>query len=105
MGSTGLLGCTIGTSLADAIPPAALGNAIKTLLLGGPEVGADALLRFYMLHVLFVPLAAVIFFAVHYFKVVRAGISLPAVEEEVGHDSAKRVPVAAALHHPRCPVG
>jgi ubiquinol-cytochrome c reductase cytochrome b subunit len=83
---------TIGTSLADAIPPVALGSALKVLLLGGPEVGADALLRFYMLHVLFVPLGATIFFAVHYFKVVRTGISLPASEEAVGHDTARRVP-------------
>lgn len=83
---------TIGTSLADAIPPAALGGALKQWLLGGPEVGADALLRFYMLHVLAVPLGAVIFFAVHYFKVVRMGISLPVAEEAVGHDTAKRVP-------------
>lgn len=83
---------TIGTSLADKIPPPALGNALKTLLLGGPEVGADTLLRFYLLHVLFLPAIALAFFAVHYFRVVRAGISLPSAEEEVGQDTARRVP-------------
>jgi quinol-cytochrome oxidoreductase complex cytochrome b subunit len=84
---------TIGTSLADKIPPAALGAWLKSVFLGGPEVGADALLRFYLLHVLLVPLVAGVFFAVHYFKVVRAGISLPSAEEEVGRDTARRVPV------------
>lgn len=84
---------TVGTSLADKIPPAALGAWLKTIFLGGPEVSGDTLLRFYMLHVLLVPLATAIFFAVHYFKVVRAGISLPSREEEVGRDTAKRVPV------------
>jgi ubiquinol-cytochrome c reductase cytochrome b subunit len=83
---------TIGTSLADKIPPAALGNGLKLLLLGGPVVGASALLRFYMLHVVVVPVGVVILFAVHYFKVVRAGISLPPGEETVGKDTARRVP-------------
>ncbi len=84
---------TIGTSLADKIPPAALGAWLKSIFLGGPEVSGDTLLRFYLLHVLLVPLIAAVFFAVHYFKVVRAGISLPSAEEEVGRDTAKRVPV------------
>ena len=84
---------TIGTSLADKIPPAAVGGWLKSIVLGGAEVTADTLLRFYLLHVLLVPLGAAIFFAVHYFKVVRAGISLPSAEEEVGRDTARRVPV------------
>jgi ubiquinol-cytochrome c reductase cytochrome b subunit len=83
---------TIGTSLVDKIPPAAFGGWLKSVFLGGSEVGADALLRFYMLHVVLVPLIAAVFFAVHYFKVVRVGISLPSAEEEVGRDTAKRVP-------------
>jgi ubiquinol-cytochrome c reductase cytochrome b subunit len=83
---------TIGTSLSDRIPPAALGSGLKLLLLGGSNVGASALLRFYMLHVVVVPMGVVILFAVHYFKVVRTGLSLPANEERVGQDTARRVP-------------
>jgi quinol-cytochrome oxidoreductase complex cytochrome b subunit len=83
---------TIGTSMADKAPPPAVGNAVKLLLLGAPDIGAAGLLRFYLLHVLFVPLAIIIFFFVHYYKVVRVGISLPSSEEEVGQDTAKRVP-------------
>lgn len=85
---------TIGASLADSIPPVAFGHAVKTLLLGGAEVGADALLRFYLLHVLLTPVLALVFFAVHYFKVVRAGLSLPPSMEPVGSDTARRIPPA-----------
>lgn len=85
---------TIGAELVDSIPPAALGREVKTLLLGGPEVGADALLRFYFLHVVLTPALALAFFAVHYFKVVRAGLSLPASEEPLGGDTARRIPPA-----------
>jgi quinol-cytochrome oxidoreductase complex cytochrome b subunit len=83
---------TIGTSMADKAPPPALGNAAKLLLLGAPSIGANGLLRFYLLHVLFVPLVIIFVFFIHYYKVVRVGISLPASEEEVGQDTAKRVP-------------
>ena len=84
---------TIGASMADKAPPAALGNILKLLLLGAPSVGADTLLRFYLLHVLFLPLVVIFVFFVHYFKVVNVGISLPASEEAVGQDTARRVPV------------
>ncbi|MEA3337452.1 MAG: cytochrome bc complex cytochrome b subunit [Chloroflexota bacterium] len=83
---------TIGTSMADKAPPPALGNATKLLLLGAPDIGPSGLLRFYLLHVLLVPLVIIFFFFVHYYKVVRVGISLPSSEEEVGQDTAKRVP-------------
>ena len=85
---------TIGASIIDQIPPPAVGNLARQTLLGGLEIGAAGLLRFYLLHVLFVPLALAFIFFVHYYKVVRVGISLPASEEEIGQDTAKRVPAA-----------
>ncbi|MFZ2489080.1 MAG: cytochrome bc complex cytochrome b subunit [Anaerolineae bacterium] len=81
---------TIGTSMADKAP--LVGTQAKLLLLGAPSIGAGGLLRFYLLHVLFVPLVVIFVFFIHYYKVVRVGISLPASEEEVGQDTAKRVP-------------
>lgn len=84
---------TIGSSMADKIPPASLGNTIKLLLLGAPSVGPATLLRFYLLHVLFLPLVVLFVFFIHYYKVVRVGISLPASEEEIGQDTARRIPV------------
>ena len=74
------------------MPPPAVGNAINLILRGAPDIGAAGLLRFYLLHVLFVPALLLIFFFVHYYKVVHFGISLPAREEEVGQDTGKRVP-------------
>ncbi len=85
---------TIGSSMADKIPPAALGHTIKLLLLGAPGVGPATLLRFYLLHVLFLPLLVIFVFFIHYYKVVHFGISLPASEEEIGQDTARRVPAS-----------
>jgi quinol-cytochrome oxidoreductase complex cytochrome b subunit len=90
---------TIGSSMADKIPPAALGNTVKLLLLGAPSVGPATLLRFYLLHVLFLPLLVVFVFFIHYYKVVHFGISLPSSEEEVGQDTARRVPAARRRHY------
>ena len=81
---------TIGTSMADAVP--GIGGAVNLLLRGAPDIGAGGLLRFYLFHVVLFPLIGVIFVAVHYYKVVRWGISLPPELEAVGDDSARKVP-------------
>jgi ubiquinol-cytochrome c reductase cytochrome b subunit len=81
---------TIGTSMADAAP--VLGPTVNLLLRGAPDIGAGGLLRFYLLHVVLLPLVGIIFVAVHYYKVVRWGLSLPPELEAVGDDSARKVP-------------
>ena len=83
---------TIGTSMAEAVPPKIVGETVNLLARGAPDIGANGLLRFYLLHVLFLPLILFLFFFVHYYKVVHFGISLPASEEEVGEDTANKVP-------------
>ncbi len=83
---------TIGTSMAEAVPPPIVGETVNLLARGAPDIGANGLLRFYLLHVLFLPLILILFFFVHYYKVVHFGISLPANEEEVGQDTANRIP-------------
>ena len=83
---------TIGTSMAEAVPPAIVGETVNLLARGAPDIGANGLMRFYLLHVLFLPLILFLFFFVHYYKVVHFGISLPAQEEEVGQDTANKVP-------------
>ncbi len=83
---------TIGTSMAEAVPPKVVGETVNLLARGAPDIGANGLLRFYLLHVLFLPLILFLFFFVHYYKVVHFGISLPANEEEVGQDTANKVP-------------
>jgi quinol-cytochrome oxidoreductase complex cytochrome b subunit len=83
---------TIGTSMAEAAPPAVVGTNINLLLRGAPDIGAGGLLRFYLLHVFALPLLTIVFLFVHYYKVTLHAISLPPSLEEVGEDTAKRVP-------------
>jgi quinol-cytochrome oxidoreductase complex cytochrome b subunit len=72
---------TIGTSMAEATPY--IGRELNLLLRGAPEIGANGLLRFYLLHVILLPLLGLLFFSVHYYRVSRVhGISLPARIEE-----------------------
>jgi hypothetical protein len=53
------------------------------ILRGSQDIGAGGLLRFYLLHVFLLPLLAIIFISVHYYKVAREhSISLPAAIEE-----------------------
>lgn len=84
---------TIGASMVEAAPPEIVGQTLNLLLRGGPDIGANGLLRFYLLHVLAVPAILFIFTGVHYYKVVVHGHSLPPGEENVGEDTAKRVPL------------
>lgn len=72
---------TIGTSMAEAAP--IFGNEANLLLRGAQDIGAGGLLRFYLLHVFFLPLLAILFISIHYYKVAREhSISLPAPIEE-----------------------
>ena len=82
---------TIGASMAEATP--VVGEQVNLLLRGAPELGANGLLRFYLLHVLALPALLFVFFGVHYYKVVIYGHSLPPKKENIGEDSAKRVPL------------
>ena len=67
---------TVGTNMAGFTP--LFGNQVKFALLGGVEVTGNTLLRFYVLHVLFLPFVIVIFMAVHFWRVRKdGGISGP----------------------------
>ena len=84
---------TIGASMAEATP--AIGREVNLLVRGGPDFGTNGLLRFYLLHVFALPLIAFIFISVHYYKVIIHGHSLPPGDEEVGVDTARKVPMPA----------
>lgn len=45
---------TVGTNIAASVP--VIGNQLRFFLLGGTEVGQSTLIRFYVLHVAFLPL-------------------------------------------------
>jgi quinol-cytochrome oxidoreductase complex cytochrome b subunit len=62
---------TVGTSIAGYAP--VVGQKLKFLFLGGHVVGESALIRFYVLHVIVLPLAAVALIAVHLWRVRKDG--------------------------------
>jgi quinol-cytochrome oxidoreductase complex cytochrome b subunit len=50
-----------------------IGNEVRFVLVGGNEIGAGTLLRWYVLHVLMLPFIIVIFMAVHFWRVRKDG--------------------------------
>jgi cytochrome b-561 len=68
---------TVGTSIARQAP--LVGPTIQLALLGGHEIGQQTLLRFYVLHVFFLPAFVWILFAYHMWRVRKDG-GLAAVE-------------------------
>jgi quinol-cytochrome oxidoreductase complex cytochrome b subunit len=75
---------TVGTSIVAYFP--VLGQEARYLLLGGNEIGQAALLRFYVLHCLVLPLAMAGLVALHFWRVRKDG-GLSASE----HASQRRV--------------
>ncbi len=62
---------TVGTNIAGSAP--VLGGQVRFVLIGGFEVGPEALIRFYTLHVIGLPLLAAIFMSVHFWRIRRDG--------------------------------
>jgi cytochrome b6 len=62
---------TVGTNIISYVP--LLGQPMRFLLLGGHQIGENALLRFYVLHVVILPLAAVMLIAIHFWRVQKDG--------------------------------
>ncbi len=63
----------VGTSMAKTVPGA--GAFAETLLRGGPEVAGATLVRFYSMHVLWIPFGLFLIFWAHFHMVKRQGIS------------------------------
>ncbi len=62
---------TVGTNILSAMP--IIGKTIRFESLGGNVVGANALLRFYVLHCVVLPLIAIVLVAVHFWRVQKDG--------------------------------
>ena len=62
---------TVGTTMIGSAP--VLGDESKFLLLGGFTVGPNALIRFYTLHVIALPLVLALFLSVHFWRIRRDG--------------------------------
>jgi len=70
---------TVGTNVAGYVP--VLGDRARQLLLGGPDVGANALLRFYVLHIYVLPALLVLLLGVHIWRVRKDGFAVADREE------------------------
>ncbi len=74
--------------LTDALGVTAIfdvGRMQKELLLGAHYVGQEALIRFYVLHVIVLPLAATVRIAVHFWRIRKdGGLARPRSADELG---------------------
>jgi cytochrome b6 len=62
---------TVGSNIAQAVP--LVGGKMRFLLLGGHTVNANALLRFYVLHCVVLPLVAVMLVSIHFWRIRKDG--------------------------------
>src|SRR6266850_543241 len=93
---------TVGTNMGAATPglgaegPFAIlgrGNDIRFVLLGGNGVGANTLIRFYVLHCVALPLVAGALMIVHFWRVRKDTFSGPIIRpEQLPHDKVDTWP-------------
>lgn len=62
---------TVGTNIAGYAP--VVGPLMRQILLGGQEVGQNALIRFYTLHIAALPLLITLFISLHMWRVRKDG--------------------------------
>ena len=65
----------VGTSIVGTVP--FVGEYVMKIVRGGTELGALTLLRFYSLHVIFLPMLSVILLLGHFFMIRKHGVSTP----------------------------
>src|SRR5882762_8771691 len=93
---------TVGTNMAAATPglgaegPFAFlgrGNDVRFVLLGGKAVGANTLLRFYVMHCVALPLVAGALMIVHFWRIRKDNFSGPIIPpEQLPHDKVDTWP-------------
>jgi quinol-cytochrome oxidoreductase complex cytochrome b subunit len=83
---------TVGSNIASAVP--GMGSKIHFLMLGGNMVNANALLRFYVLHCMILPLVAILFVGVHFWRIRKDG-GLYAHQSEPRTVGTQSAPAAA----------
>jgi cytochrome b6 len=62
---------TVGSNIMSAVP--VMGAKLRFLMLGGNTVNANALLRFYVLHCVILPLVAFLFLGIHFWRIRKDG--------------------------------
>ena len=62
---------TVSMNIVASVP--AIGGAVRDLLIGGHEIGQAALMRFYLLHIVVLPIAVAALFGYHMWRVRKDG--------------------------------
>ncbi|HDY89068.1 MAG TPA: DUF4405 domain-containing protein [bacterium] len=62
---------TVGTNMVKPMP--LIGEKIRFLLIGGNTIGENALLRFYVLHCVVIPLATTALIGIHFWRIRKDG--------------------------------
>ncbi len=85
---------TVGTNIASYVP--IVGSEVRLLLLGGHIIGDQALLRFYVLHVLLLPGLLIALTMVHLWRVHKdGGLSRPLWKLDGGADATREIAMPA----------
>jgi len=72
---------TVGANIAKSTP--FIGKQVEFALLGGYEIAQPTLIRWYTLHVIFLPMALIVVVSFHFWRVRKDGnISTPVYEDE-----------------------
>jgi quinol-cytochrome oxidoreductase complex cytochrome b subunit len=83
---------TVGTNIASAVP--GIGPTIRELLIGGRTIEQATLIRFYVLHVVILPLALGVLFGYHMWRVRKDG-GLARAEHDALLERPRDIPVTA----------
>lgn len=76
---------TIVSKIIGSVP--LLGDALKYVTLGGTVVGQNALIRFYVLHDVMLPLVTTVLIAVHFWRVRKdGGLARPEVQNDFAEE-------------------
>jgi len=76
---------TVGTEMSRSVPPHALGNFILHFLRGGENVSGDTLTRFFVVHVIILPIITAALIGTHLIMIRTTGISNP-IDYEPGEE-------------------
>ncbi len=80
---------TVGTNIASAAP--LVGEQIRYVLLGGHTIDQNTLLRFYVLHVAFLPVILTALFAYHMWRIRKDG-GLASADQDAQRTTMENVP-------------
>ncbi|MFA6457611.1 MAG: cytochrome b N-terminal domain-containing protein [Bacteroidota bacterium] len=87
---------TVGTNIASSAP--VVGEKIRFFLLGGNFIDQNALIRFYVLHVFFLPMVVVFLFVWHMWRIRKDGGLAVVDQEALAQKPEKVIPVKSKTY-------